>query len=60
MTTNLTPRKCIGSKSPLRAILRGLRTDLQKYNCMALLHLAPESQSRAFASESVFSAWIFV
>jgi hypothetical protein len=46
MTANLTPRKCLGFKTPLQAILKEWQRRANPV-CLALLHLAPESRDRS-------------
>src|ERR1700731_12127 len=43
LTANLTPRKCLGFKTPFQAILKELGKDIQDPVLIDPLHLAPES-----------------
>ena len=44
ITANLTPRKCLGFKTPFQAILKGLAKTCKSGSRKALLHLALESR----------------
>ena len=47
MTANLTPRKCLGFKTPFQAILKELGKDVPNSVFINPLHLAPESTKRS-------------
>jgi hypothetical protein len=56
ITANLTPRKCLGFKTPFQAILKELGKDVQIRFAIALLDLAPESRTCAQGCKAVGKA----
>jgi IS30 family transposase len=48
LTTNLTPRKCLGFKTPFQALLAELGKDVSNPLLLTSLRFAPESRERRF------------
>ena len=53
ITANLTPRKCLGFKTPFQAILKELGKDVQIRFRIARLHLVLKSRPRSHELRSV-------
>ena len=49
LTTNLTPRKCLGFKTPFQALIAELGKDVQIRFSLSTLRFAPESRERSDA-----------